>query len=349
MDTAGLGSVSSFFASLQPTGAAPGRVAAPGRHDCHRCESHKSASVDDSVATLRYRRSERAALYIQTKEGDVVRLRIKVRDAATATVTEGNGTDTQVAELSVNARSSVKISFHVDGNLNADELAAIQDVVQQVGALADEFFAGDLPAAFAAAQDLHIDGSQLAKVGLHFRQQQSVTYRGPALAVPVAAEPPAAALTTPATAEPAPATTVVEPAAAAPVADAAPTQAPAETTAAPAAVDETAPPPAADTAPAEAPAPSSVTGDVLATIAGFLQQLLATLGAPAEPSDGGPQASLSLSLKLRLFAVAVVNVTATTPAAAAATDGNDASAAPLVADTLDALAAAHEPPLSVNA
>jgi hypothetical protein len=39
-------------------------------------------------------------------------------------------------------------------------------------------------------------------------------------------------------------------------------------------------------------------------------------------------------LKLRLFASAVLNV---------------AAAAPLVADTLDALAAAHEPPLSTNA
>jgi hypothetical protein len=291
MDAAAIGPVSSLFTSWLPTGATSPQPAIPGRHDCGSCDSHKARASDDSTATLRYRRSERTALYIQTQEGDVVRLRIKVRDSATASGSGGNGGDKPVAELSVNARSSVKISFHVDGNLNADELAAIQDVVEQVGTLADEFFAGDVPAAFAAAQDLNIDGSQLAKVGLRLSQHQSVTYRGPAPA-------------------------------------------------------------------SSAPAPTSVAGSVLGTIGDFLHQLLAALGAPAESTDGATQVSLSLSLKLRLFAVAVVNVAAAVPAepvatdntdTPASTDNGDTSAAPLLADTLDALAAAHEPPLSTTA
>jgi hypothetical protein len=365
MDAAAIGSVSSLFTSWLPTGAASPQPAIPGRHDCGSCDSHKARASDDSTATLRYRRSERTALYIQTQEGDVVRLRIKVRDSATATGSGGNGGDTPVAELSVNARSSVKISFHVDGNLNADELAAIQDVAAQVGALADEFFAGDVPAAFAAAQNLNIDGSQLAKVGLRLSQHQSVTYRGPALAPPAAAEQPAPAAlpapaeTTPVVADPAPAA----PAEAEAVPDPAATEAPVEAaeTAAPAAgTSDEAAPPAADAAPAAspAPAPTSVAGSVLATIGDFLHQLLAALGAPAESTDGATQASLSLSLKLRLFAVAVVNVAAAVPAEPAATDNTDTpastdngdrSAAPLLADTLDALAAAHEPPLSTTA
>jgi hypothetical protein len=327
MDAAAIGPVSSLFTSWLPTGATSPQPAIPGRHDCGSCDSHKARASDDSTATLRYRRSERTALYIQTQEGDVVRLRIKVRDSATASGSGGNGGDKPVAELSVNARSSVKISFHVDGNLNADELAAIQDVVEQVGTLADEFFAGDVPAAFAAAQDLNIDGSQLAKVGLRLSQHQSVTYRGPALAPPAAAEQPAPAAL----------------------------PAPAETT--PVAADPA--PPVVDPAPASsAPAPTSVAGSVLGTIGDFLHQLLAALGAPAESTDGATQVSLSLSLKLRLFAVAVVNVAAAVPAepvatdntdTPASTDNGDTSAAPLLADTLDALAAAHEPPLSTTA
>jgi hypothetical protein len=267
-----------------------------------------------------------------------VRLRIKVRDSATATVAGGNDGGTPVAELSVKARSSVKISFHVDGNLNAAELAAIQDVVAQVGALADQFFAGDLPAAFASAQDLNMDGSQLAKVGLRLSQRSSAWEGGdwPRLLPPATSVQP-------------------EPAAAPAAAESPPAVAEAVTGVAQTAVTDPAPTPSVTgtpaaqtgTEPADVPdAPTSVAGSVLVTIAGFLQQLLDTLGSTAEPSDGATQASLSMSLKLRLFAVTVVNLTA---AAAVATDGGEQSAAPIVADTLDALVAVHQPRLSVSA
>jgi hypothetical protein len=346
MDTGSIGAAAGFFSSFLPTGAAVSR----GHHGCHGCEARKPEGATDGTATLRYRRSERAALYIQTQEGDIVRVRIKVRDAATATVTDGSGTDAPAAEPTVNARSSVKVSFHVDGNLSADELAAIQDVVTQVGALADEFFAGDLPAAFASAQDLNIDGSQLARVGLRLSQRQSITYSGPVLPPPAATEQPAPA------ALPAPQPTA-EAAPTAPADVAAPTAAgtDAATSAAPADAVTDAPTPEAPvsvpdatvpTTDAASAAPTSVAGDVLATIGSFLHQLLDALGAPAESNDAPTQVSLSLSLKLRLFASAVVNVAAAEPAAS---DGSGPAAAPLVADTLDALAAAHEPPLSTNA
>ena len=103
------------------------------------------------------------------------------------------------------------------------------------------------------------------------------------------------------------------------------------------------------TAPAPAPTtppPTSVAGNALATIADFLHQLLAALGAPAAPSDGASQPSVGLSLKLRIFAATVAHLTITAPLPA---DDSDRKAAPLVGDTLDALAAAHDPPLSASA
>ena len=181
MDTTSIGSVANLFSFAQVTGSPAPANGGPARsHDCHGGASHCSQTADDSAATLRYRRTERAGLYIVTKEGDVVRLRIKVSDSLSAVASDGTDDGSQVAQLTVDASSSVKISFHVDGDLNADELDAIRGVVEQVGALADKFFAGDVPAAFAAAQDLNIDGSQLAKVGLRLSVRESVTYRGPA-------------------------------------------------------------------------------------------------------------------------------------------------------------------------
>ena len=342
MDTTSIGSVANLLSFAQFTGSAAPATRAPERsHDCYGTPQG-SQTADNSAATLSYRRTERAGLYIVTQEGDVVRLRIKVSDSVNAAAADGTTDGTQVAQLAVDARSSVKISFHVDGNLNADELAAIRNVVEQVGALADQFFAGDVPAAFAAAQDLNIDGSQLAKVGLRMSVRESFTYKGPALAV--AATP--APASEPATALPASTTPAANDASAATAPVASPPDA---STSAdlPAATDAVPTPPSTDPAPAPAPpAATSVAGNALATIADFLHQLLAALGAPAAPSDSTSQPSVSLSLKLQIFAATVAHLTIAAPPAA---DGSDQNAAPLLGDTLDALAAAHAPPLSTNA
>jgi hypothetical protein len=357
MDTSSItSSLGSLFSFTQTAGTKP--PVAPA-------QAPSPASDPSPAATLGYRRTERAALYIVTQEGDVVRLRIKVRDALTAAASDGSADGTQVGQLAINQRSSLKVSFHVDGTLSADELDAIRSVVQQVGTLADQFFSGDVPAAFAAAQDLNIDGSQLAKVGLRISLRESFTYRGPALPAPAASAQVAAA---PALALPA----ADGPSAAG---DAASAAAAAQPAAAPAATDTT--PPAADATPAAAdaspaaqgasstdaapsaaptdasqapaaaaPTPSSATGDVLSTIAGFLHQLLDTLGAGTATTDSGSQASISLSLKLRIFAAAVVSLSNAAPTAS---DGTARKTVPLVGDTLDALAASQQPPLSTTA
>jgi hypothetical protein len=177
-----------------------------------RCEPPPATAETTSSAALRFRRSERTALYIETQEGDVVRLKIKVRDslhAATHTGDDG-ATLTEVA-----ASSTIKIRFSVEGDLNADELAAIRSVVEQATAIAGEFFAGDAPEAFAAAAGLEIDGAQLARVGLRLAVREqlgyaaSTTYRRAPAPAPIPA--PAAIVVAPS--EPA-----AEPAAAAPTA-----------------------------------------------------------------------------------------------------------------------------------
>jgi len=348
MDTTSIGSVANLLSFAQISGSAAPTTRAPARsHDCHGA-SQGSQKTDDSAATLSYRRTERAGLYIVTQEGDVVRLRIKVSDSVNAAASDGASDGTQVAQLAVDASSSVKISFHIDGNLNAAELDAIRNVVEQVGTLADQFFSGDVPAAFAAAQDLNIDGSQLAKVGLRLSTRESFTYKGPALAVAAAPAPapePTPAL--PASTAPssvagtdAPPPVATEPVASAPDASNSTADAPAATDAAPTT-------PSADPAPTPAPqTPTSVAGNALGTIADFLHQLLSALGAPADASAGASQPSVSLSLKLRIFAATVAHLTIAAPPA---TDGSEQKAASIVGDTLDALAAAHDPPLSASA
>jgi hypothetical protein len=259
-------------------------------------------------------------------------LRIKARDSLAANSTS----DGAATEIAVTSRSQTKISFQVEGNLNADELAAIQSVVEQAAELATDFFAGDLPEAFAAAAALDIDGSQLARVGLKLSLREQGTYTSVS-ARPLPAPPPAEepARTAPATPSlPAPPVAAAESAA-----DTTPT--------------DDAPPAATPPAAAEEPAtptPTSAQPNVadmaLSLIADFLEGLLDTLAAaPAGDAAEGGAASLDVSLRLHIYRATLVEVSASqSPSEPAATSG-----VPLAAETLDALAAAHQPPLATEA
>lgn len=317
--------------------AAPRRAAA-----CHPAAEPapvaEPAAVADTRATLIYRRSERTALYIETQEGDTVRVRIKTREALTldAAAVQGEDGGELLTELQLRARDTTKIAFYVDGDLSEAELTAIRAVIEQASALADEFFAGNLDAAFASAADLHIDASQLAKVGLRMsvREQLTYTQRGAALPVPAQTPAPPAPSTeaspTPAPAEPsatpaAPAASAADPNAAAP--PSAPTGAPPD--------GETPPVP---TAPSE---PSVLAARVLEQIAAFLSHLLETFDEAGEPQDPEtPSVHMSLKIKILHSVLLTVSTHATAPAA------DDHSTLPaLVPETLDALAAAQQPPL----
>lgn len=331
-------------------GARSGDVARGHRHghvhrgcDANGCVDAASAAPSvqpgaaESATALTYRRTEKTTLYIQTQEGDTVRLKIKAREAVDAASATAQSGDTVVSELQLAARSSAKISISVDGNLNPDELAAIQSVVEQAGELADAFFDGNLQSAFSDAAALQIDASQLSQVGLRFSVREQLTYAH--LGAPRALPAPA----------PAPANVpAAAPAAAVTAEGAAPEVATASTTATEAPAVDAASTVAADNSP-----PLSAAAGVQQTIAGFLNQLLNALGTAAQPQDGATSgASIHMALKIKIFQSVLMTASssATAPADAGTAQNNTPSALPaLVPETLDALAAQQQPPLSAAA
>jgi hypothetical protein len=280
-----------------------------------------------SVDALSYRRTERTSLLIQTQEGDVVELKIKSRDALSldsATLETG---DRLLSELQLRSAGSTKISISVNGDLNADELSAIQSVVEKAGILADKFFAGDLDAAFADASALQMDGTQLASVGLRLSMRERLTYEHLGVSRPALAPPPASA----------PQLAAPEPGAAAPTAA---VEAPAS-----AAPDD---PAASGTG---NPLDSSVA--LLKKIGEFIAQLRDTLGdaAPAQ-GESASGASIQFSLKIKIFQSIVATIASNSPAAddAASDAPADTPTLPdLLQETLDALGASRQLPLEAAA
>jgi hypothetical protein len=121
---------------------------------------------------------QRTKLEIITQEGDVVKLSLRTRITTTLSGAAVNGSNGTAAAAQGTTIVGNKLELSVEGNLNAEEAAAIRHVLMNVEEMAEDFFAGDLQAAFAAASDLGIDGEQLASVAIKMSSRQRMTATG---------------------------------------------------------------------------------------------------------------------------------------------------------------------------
>jgi hypothetical protein len=151
----------------------PAARPAPARHGAQR-------EHEDIESGLRYSRSDGISLYVQTRQGDIVRLRVKSDQSLSAWAPEPDHGDRVVAETTVSARTATRVSLSLKGSLNTDELAALSALFERVGALAETFRSGDLPSLFAEARALELDAEQLAAVALKRRSSTRLTYAAPA-------------------------------------------------------------------------------------------------------------------------------------------------------------------------
>jgi hypothetical protein len=310
------------------------------RHNPNQ-EGAAETAASLSAAAVRYQRVERTALRIETQEGDVVRLKISVKDALSAQGASIADGETLVSELSVRASSATRLRISVQGELNDEELAAIRSVVEQAGALANDFFDSGAAEAAQLASTLELDAEQLAQARLRLSLRESLTYTQLGV-VPLAPASPAAPAVP---ASPAAGSTAAE-SEAAPVGETA-----AQT---PPAAAQSVPPPSepGEVEPTDpgVPAIDAPANDLLGVfdaIATFLRSLLDALsvGASEGSSEPGVVAlRYDVGFKLRVFQSILVSIAESSDE----TEPDEILPAP-VDDALDRLAAEHEPPLEVVA
>ncbi len=134
-----------------------------------------SGTTTVSQFVAREVRKERGAIDLVTAEGDRVSIRFRTKEVVAGSVTQATGADgtsVTAAKSSVFARGGVKIE--VDGNLNADELKAIGDLLGKVDDIANKFFSGDVQAAFTAASSLGVDSDQIAAYRLNLTYSRKI-------------------------------------------------------------------------------------------------------------------------------------------------------------------------------
>ncbi|MBB1519602.1 DUF5610 domain-containing protein [Aquipseudomonas guryensis] len=113
-------------------------------------------------------------MQVTTRDGD--RLSISIAQASAswsqtsvAAASDGNGS----AVVASSQSGSMQIGawqVTVEGELDAEERAALEDLFSQVQDLSSKFYAGDLAGAFDRAMQLDMDGSQLASMSLSLTQ-----------------------------------------------------------------------------------------------------------------------------------------------------------------------------------
>jgi hypothetical protein len=113
---------------------------------------------------------------LTTQEGDVVKIQAmsNYESYQEALSAQGNGKELYASYSEQNNRSGFNLL--VEGDLNDDEMAAIESLMAQVNDLASEFYTGDLGTAFDMAMNLTSDADQIAQFSLNLKQSQVSAY-----------------------------------------------------------------------------------------------------------------------------------------------------------------------------
>ncbi|SDU09840.1 DUF5610 domain-containing protein [Halopseudomonas salegens] len=118
--------------------------------------------------------AETFEMNLTTRDGDQLRISIAQASASMGTLQaysqSGAGGQSGAVRASSSEMRIGQWQVELDGELDADELKALEGLMQQVQELADTFYAGDVQGAFERALTLDMDTSQLASMSLSMTQ-----------------------------------------------------------------------------------------------------------------------------------------------------------------------------------
>jgi hypothetical protein len=124
-------------------------------------------------AAERYSKSESFSMDVMTKEGDKVSIRFNSSASETASLGAYSDSESSAVSFGIDRQASSDYSFSVKGDLNDEELDALQSLIQDINLIADDFYSGDVQEAFAQANEFEMDKSQLKNLNVTMTQSAS--------------------------------------------------------------------------------------------------------------------------------------------------------------------------------
>lgn len=128
----------------------------------------------DSFSALQYGEGRSFSFELETKDGDIVTIEASSLLALQAEQGRGTQDGYSFQYQSYAGYQESEFSFSVQGELDEDEVAAINDLLNNVNDLADDFYSGDLSTAFEKALELGFDSSEISGFALSLMQVQNV-------------------------------------------------------------------------------------------------------------------------------------------------------------------------------
>ena len=116
-----------------------------------------------------YLRAESSVIELKTRDGDTVKLSLSQVAAASAEIKANGGSLQEVLQ----GVAGDQFMLNVEGELDDGELEAIGGFLKQIDSLANDFFAGDMQAAFDKALSLNVDMGEIASFAVNLT---SVSY-----------------------------------------------------------------------------------------------------------------------------------------------------------------------------
>lgn len=153
--------------------------------------STRAAELSEQASTLllnsnyQYARASSFSFELTTADGDKVAISVNSSRSHTtdynAVAKESARGDARLENMRTNFTALASSSWSVEGDLNEDEVGAINKLLQQVDKLAVTFFEGDLDLAFDQALALGYDPKQITDFSLQLTQVEvqrvSATYQ----------------------------------------------------------------------------------------------------------------------------------------------------------------------------
>lgn len=121
-------------------------------------------------------------LFLRTEEGDQVTLSLRASAGFSKSASQTRFADgSRQEEFSAEARAAFEYSLTVEGDLNEEELAAIQELAGRVSTIAEDFFSGEEFDAFASAESLSQSLGVIDEIELSLQQTVTTTFSAASL------------------------------------------------------------------------------------------------------------------------------------------------------------------------
>jgi len=126
-------------------------------------------SESASIAS-QFKQSSQASIEIVTQDGDKIEVSYSAISQTTSKYDYSQSQQGTATSYVFSGASSTAFKYNVQGELDADEQQAINELLSKVGDLAGQFFNGNVQSAFNTAMELGFDSEELKSFAVEFQQ-----------------------------------------------------------------------------------------------------------------------------------------------------------------------------------